>query len=67
MRTGDTLSLVMHVWNGKIAWYVLVAEPGGRKYIAARGMADREFEPVLDTYGQAVMSAAYEAYRELGE
>lgn len=67
MRTGDTVSLNMHVWRGQIAWYVVIAQPTGRKYIAARGMAEREIEPTLDTYGAAVMAAAYEAYRALGE
>ena len=67
MEPGDTLQLNLHIWRSKIAWYVVVHQKNGRKYIAARGMADREFEPVLDTHGQAIIMAAYEAYRALGE
>jgi len=57
----------MHVWRAQIAWYVVIRDQSGRKYIAARGMAEREIEPTFDTYGAAVMAAAYEAYRALGE
>jgi hypothetical protein len=67
MQTGDNIQIVMHVWRAQIAWYVLIRDQSGRRYIAARGMAEREIEPVLDTYGAAVMAAAYEAYRVLGE
>lgn len=67
MNTGDSLQLVVYVWRGKLAYHVLVNPKGGRKYIAARGVTDREIEPVLDTYGRGLMDAAYEAYRDLGE
>ena len=67
MLTGDTVTIHFHVWRTQLAWYVIVKQPGGRKYIAARGMAEREIEPTLDTYGGSLMAVAYEAYRELGE
>ena len=67
MLNGDTVTVVIHVWRNSLAWYVKVHPPGRAPYIAARGVTDREPEPVLDTYGKAVMDAAYEAYRALGE
>lgn len=67
MRTGDTVQVVIHVWRSRLAWTVMVKEPMGRKYVAARGVCEREMEPTLDTYGKAVMDAVYEAYRALGE
>ena len=56
-----------HVWRNQLAWYVVVSAKGRRKTIAARGVCEREPEPCADTYGKAVMDAAYEAYRALGD
>jgi hypothetical protein len=67
MDTGSTVSLHFHIWRTKLAWYVIVHPKGRRKYIAARGTCDRASDPVDDTYGRAVMEAAYDAYRAMGE
>jgi hypothetical protein len=66
MKTGDTLQLVTHVWNDRLCWFVIITPRGGRRYVAARGIAERPLDPVDDSYGQGIMESAYDAYRALG-
>lgn len=67
MDTGTHITVSITAQQGQLLWYVLVKERGKRRYVAVRGVAEREPEPTWDTLGKAVMDAAYEAYRALGE